>query len=165
MKNMDNTATGSWTPDNNPPSSTAKNSCHPNLKVLYSLTRKTLIETCNSFFFNFQCASMHMFFTCIKLGNIFIYTCSSRLAGHCLTMQRSSVESCREGKKHINTVQLHSPAGTELPTSHKNMHEVFQPARTEGPHVFHFQSHLTGLEETHKYLSYNWDHMCKKERH
>eukprot|EP00064_Thunnus_orientalis_P008456 superscaffoldBa00001003_g8479 len=33
MKKMDNTATGSWTPDNNPPSSTVKNSCHPNLKM------------------------------------------------------------------------------------------------------------------------------------
>ncbi|TMS05841.1 solute carrier organic anion transporter family member 1C1 isoform X1 [Larimichthys crocea] len=33
MKKMDNTATGSWTPDNNPTSSTMKNSCHPNLKM------------------------------------------------------------------------------------------------------------------------------------
>ncbi|KAK5867174.1 hypothetical protein PBY51_011689 [Eleginops maclovinus] len=33
MKKMDNTAAGSWTPDDNPTSSTAKNSCHPNLKM------------------------------------------------------------------------------------------------------------------------------------
>ncbi|XP_044049477.1 solute carrier organic anion transporter family member 1C1-like isoform X1 [Siniperca chuatsi] len=33
MKKMDNTATGSWTLDNNPTSSAVKNSCYPNLKM------------------------------------------------------------------------------------------------------------------------------------
>ncbi|XP_037623873.1 solute carrier organic anion transporter family member 1C1 isoform X2 [Sebastes umbrosus] len=33
MKKIDDTATGSWTPDNNRTSSTVKNSCHPNLKM------------------------------------------------------------------------------------------------------------------------------------
>nr|XP_004567795.2 solute carrier organic anion transporter family member 1C1 isoform X3 [Maylandia zebra] len=33
MKKMDNTATDSWIVDNNPDSSTVKNSCHPNLKM------------------------------------------------------------------------------------------------------------------------------------
>lgn len=37
MKKMDNTATDSWIVDNNPDSSTVKNSCHPNLKVVYFL--------------------------------------------------------------------------------------------------------------------------------
>lgn len=41
MKKMDSTATGSWTPDNNPASSAAKNSCHPNLKVLYFMEKGT----------------------------------------------------------------------------------------------------------------------------
>lgn len=35
MKKMDTSATGSWTLDNKPTSSTVKNSCHPNLKVLH----------------------------------------------------------------------------------------------------------------------------------
>ncbi|CAJ1056382.1 solute carrier organic anion transporter family member 1C1-like [Xyrichtys novacula] len=30
---MDNTASGSWTPENNPTSSAVRNSCHPNLKM------------------------------------------------------------------------------------------------------------------------------------
>ncbi|KAI3370666.1 hypothetical protein L3Q82_007229 [Scortum barcoo] len=33
MKKMDNTATGNWTPDNKPTSSTVKSSCQPNLKM------------------------------------------------------------------------------------------------------------------------------------
>lgn len=33
MKKMDHTATDSWIVDNNPDSSTVKNSCHPNLKM------------------------------------------------------------------------------------------------------------------------------------
>ncbi|KAL3061319.1 solute carrier organic anion transporter family member 1C1-like isoform X1 [Trematomus bernacchii] len=33
MKKMDNTAAGSWTPDDNPTPPTVKNSCHPNLKM------------------------------------------------------------------------------------------------------------------------------------
>lgn len=48
MKKMDNTATGSWTLDNNPTSSAVKNSCHPNLKVPSSPVAKPYL-ICYSF--------------------------------------------------------------------------------------------------------------------
>lgn len=88
MKKMDNTATGSWTPDKNPTSSTMKNSCHPNLKVLYFVGKQWK-------------------------------------------------------NKHIGTV---TQAKVEI--MYQPKHYIAESGyKSEGPHVCHLQSHLTGLEE------------------